>query len=146
MQIRHYCNSHASNGSGALRSQSSVHCCVQGALPSQMRAVVSRSYPGGGLPLHNSGSSDVYVYPWRSKRGELCVCPQANGRLALARVASPLRLHFQICEQNRNDNTRHMSLQTESKTSGDLPNPALGKRFIVGSHVLPGSALSAETT
>lgn len=115
MQIRHYCNSHASSGSGALRSQSSVHCCVGGggrggALPSQMRAAVSRSYPGGGLPLHNSGSSDVYVYPWRRKRGELCVCPQANGRLALARVPSPLRLHFQICEQNRNDNTRHMSL------------------------------------
>lgn len=30
MQIRHYCNFHASSGSGALRSQSSVHCCVRG--------------------------------------------------------------------------------------------------------------------
>lgn len=96
-------------------------------------------------PLDNSGSSDIYIYPWRKKRGELCMCLQANRRLALAGIPSPLWLHFPIWEWNRNGSNRHMSLQIENKASGDLPNTGLGKTFIVGNHVLSGSAMSSET-
>lgn len=69
----------------------------------------------------------------------------ANDEAGVEQCSLPLLLHSQSWGQNRNGRNSYMFLQRENRTSHDLPDPGIGKRFLAGNSILPGPALSPET-